>query len=56
MTKKANLETELESMRYLVQSISLANRLSKLATPRQTEIMKNVKPLKSIARWGFTFE
>ena len=55
MTKKANLETELESMRYLVQSISLANRLSKLATPRQTEIMKNVKPLKSIARWGFTF-
>ncbi|MDU5333803.1 MutS-related protein [Enterococcus sp.] len=55
MTKKAKLETELESMRYLVQSISLANKLSTIVTPRQTEIRKNVVPLKSIAKWGFSF-
>lgn len=55
MTKKAKLETELESMRYLVQSISLANKLSTIATPRQAEIVKNVSPLKSIAKWGFSF-
>lgn len=55
MTKKAKLETELESMRYLVQSISLANKLSTIVTPRQAEIRKNVVPLKSIAKWGFSF-
>jgi len=55
MMKKEKLEIELESMRYLVQSISVANRLSKIATPRQAEIIKNVVPLKSIAKWGFSF-
>lgn len=55
MTKKARLETELESMRYLVQSISLANKLSKIETPRRTELINNVAPLKSIAHWGFSF-
>lgn len=55
MIKKANLETELESMRYLVQSISLANQLSKISSPRQAEIRKNLMPLKAIARWGFSF-
>ncbi|HCM86571.1 MAG TPA: DNA mismatch repair protein MutS [Enterococcus sp.] len=55
MTKKVKLETELESMRYLVQSVSLANNLSKIATPRQAEIIQNVVPLKSIAKWGFSF-
>lgn len=55
MMKKEKLEIELESMRYLVQSISVANRLSKIATPRQAEIIENVVPLKSIAKWGFSF-
>lgn len=55
MIKKANLETELESMRYLVQSISLANQLSKISSPRQAEIRENLMPLKAIARWGFSF-
>ncbi|MFR3684008.1 MAG: MutS-related protein [Enterococcus sp.] len=55
MTKKAKLETELESMRYLVQSISLANKLATIPTPRQAEIRKNSIPLKSIAKWGFSF-
>lgn len=55
MIKKANLETELESMCYLVQSISLANQLSKISSPRQAEIRKNLMPLKAIARWGFSF-
>lgn len=55
MTKKAKLETELESMRYLVQSISLANKLATIPTPRQAEIRENSIPLKSIAKWGFSF-
>ena len=55
MTKKAKLETEVESMRYLVQSISLANKLATIPTPRQAEIRENSIPLKSIAKWGFSF-
>ena len=55
MTKKAKLETELESMCYLVQSISLANKLATIPTPRQAEIRENSIPLKSIAKWGFSF-
>jgi len=46
MTKKAKLETELESMRYLVQSISLANKLATIPTQRQAEIRENSIPLK----------
>ena len=55
MTKKAKLETELESMRYLVQSISLANKLATIPTPHQAKIRENSIPLKSIAKWGFSF-
>lgn len=55
MTKKEKLEMELESMRYLVQSVSLANKLSKMTTPRQAEIKNNVLPLKSIDKWAFSF-
>ncbi|MGH1648462.1 DNA mismatch repair protein MutS [Enterococcus gilvus] len=55
MINKNRLETELECMRYLVQSISLANKLSTIVTPMQDEIVKNVAPLRGIAKWGFSF-
>ena len=55
MINKNRLETELECMRYLVQSISLANKLSTIVTPLQDEIVKNVAPLRGIAKWGFSF-
>lgn len=53
--KKGQLETELNSMRYLVQTIFVAKRLSKLQTPLQTAIQNYLQPLSSITKFGFSF-
>lgn len=53
--KKARLETELNSMRYLVQTIASGNQIAKIATPLQREIKDALKPLKNIPRFGLSF-
>lgn len=55
MYKKVRLEIELNSMRYLVQTIVLTKKLCKLKTPLQAEMKQNFQPLKGIAMWGFSF-
>ncbi|MDT2756047.1 DNA mismatch repair protein MutS [Enterococcus asini] len=55
LMKKTQLETELNSMRYLVQTIALAEKIAKLNLPDQAAIKQNLKPLKGIAFWGFSF-
>ena len=55
LTKKNQLEAQLNSMRYLVQTISTAKKISRLNTPLQAEIQRLLKPLKIIANWGFSF-
>ena len=54
-TKKNQLETELNSMRYLVQTIAVAEKIAKLPLPDQNALKENLKPLKGIASWGFSF-
>lgn len=53
--KKATLETELNSMRYLVQTVACGNKIAKLATPLQEQIKKELLPLKKIPRFGVSF-
>lgn len=53
--KKQTLETELNSMSYLVSTVSTANQLAKLATPLQKELQQNTKPLAKIPQFGFSF-
>jgi energy-coupling factor transporter ATP-binding protein EcfA2 len=53
--KKATLDTELNSMRYLVQTVACGNKIAKLATPLQAQIKKELAPLKKIPRFGVSF-
>ncbi len=53
--KKQTLETELNSMGYLVSTISTANQLAKIKTPFQEELRQNVKPLRDIPKFGISF-
>ncbi|WP_430610020.1 MutS-related protein [Enterococcus sp. DIV0876] len=53
--KKARLETELNSMRYLVQTIASGTQIAKIATPLQQEIKDALKPLENIPRFGISF-
>ena len=53
--KKIYLETELNSMRYLVQTISSGIELCKIDHPLQKELTQALAPLKSIARFAFSF-
>ena len=53
--KKATLETELNSMRYLVQTVACGSKIAKLATPLQEQIQKELLPLKKIPRFGVSF-
>lgn len=55
LMKKNQLETELNSMRYLVQTIAVAEKIVKLPLPNQKALKENLKPLKGIASWGFSF-
>lgn len=53
--KKMALETELTSMSYLVQAITVANRISKISTPFQADFQKNLQPIRTISKFGFSF-
>lgn len=53
--KKNNLDTELNSMRYLVQTIASGNKIAKENSPVQNELKDYLKPLKSIPRFGVSF-
>ena len=53
--KKAKLETELNSMRYLVQTIACGSQIAKINTPLQDEIKQSLAPLKKITRFAFSF-
>ncbi|AUB53927.1 MutS-related protein [Enterococcus mundtii] len=55
LIKKQTLETELNSMSYLVSTISAAKKIATFATPLQAELQKNVQPLKEIPKFGFSF-
>ncbi len=55
LVKKQTLETELNSMSYLVSTISAANQLAKLLTPLQEELKQQTKPLRDIPKLGFSF-
>lgn len=54
-TQKFRLERELTIMRYLVQTLVLAKKLSKVATPLQADIKEKVKPFKGIEKFAFSF-
>lgn len=53
--KKAKLETELNSMRYLVQTISTGVKIAKIEHPLQKELQESLEKLKSIPRFGVSF-
>jgi hypothetical protein len=53
--KKQTLETEINSMGYLVSTIATAKQLAKISSPLQAELQKNVKPLKDIPKFGISF-
>lgn len=53
--KKLPLETELNSMRYLVQTVTTGIELSKIDHPLQKELQTALENLKSIARFAFSF-
>ena len=53
--KKAKLETELNSMRYLVQTIACGSQIAKINTHLQDEIKQSLSPLKKITRFAFSF-
>lgn len=55
LVKKQTLETELNSMSYLVSTISAANQLAKMTTPLQKELKQQTKPLRDIPKLGFSF-
>ncbi|MGX2946846.1 MutS-related protein [Enterococcus alishanensis] len=55
LAKKQEVETELNSMAYLVQSIAVAKKIAKLKTPRKEELTTALKPLASILKFGFSF-
>lgn len=53
--KKQMLETELNSMSYLVQTISTANAVAKLDTPLKSQLTEQLHALKNIPKFGFAF-
>ena len=53
--KKAQLEIELRSMSYLVQTIATGTRIAKIKTPLQADIQKSLNNLKSIPKFGIAF-
>ncbi|GFH41507.1 DNA mismatch repair protein MutS [Lactococcus hodotermopsidis] len=53
--KKVALEVELNSMAYLVQTVSIARKISKIQTPFQTELQQNLTTIRSISKFGFSF-
>lgn len=56
MIKKNSLERELNSMRYLVNSVYTAKKLQKFPLPNHSQLTKPLAALKSITRVGFAFK
>ncbi|WP_179396213.1 MutS-related protein [Lacticaseibacillus absianus] len=52
---RERLDVELNAMRYLVQTIATAKRLSRIATPSQSALREAVAPLAGITRHAFVF-
>lgn len=55
LRKKELLETELNSMRYFVQTLGVAKAVSKVETPVQSALQKQLAPLKNILKFGASF-
>lgn len=55
LRKKELLDTELNSMRYFVQTIGVANAISKVDSPVQAEMQHHLAPLKGILKFGASF-
>ncbi|MCD5002589.1 DNA mismatch repair protein MutS [Enterococcus saccharolyticus] len=53
--QKARLETELNSMRYLVQTIAIGNKIAKIDHPLQKDMQHALTAIKNIPRFGFSF-
>lgn len=54
-TQKFRLDTELTVMRYLVQTVVLANSLAKVATPYQDRLQQLTKDFRGIESFAFSF-
>ncbi|WP_086350072.1 MutS-related protein [Candidatus Enterococcus clewellii] len=55
LRKKELLETELNSMRYFVQTLATAKAIGKVKSPVQSELQKHLAPLKNILHFGASF-
>lgn len=53
--KKNQLETELLSMSYLVQTFLCAKNVQKVPQPTQEAIKQNLQPLEKITKFAFSF-
>ncbi|WP_071130784.1 MutS-related protein [Enterococcus timonensis] len=53
--KKNQMETELLSMGYLVQTILCGKNMKKITQPTQEKIKENLRPLEKITRFAFSF-
>ncbi|MDN6162269.1 MAG: DNA mismatch repair protein MutS, partial [Atopostipes sp.] len=55
MIKKVEIEMELMSMAYFIQSLQTAKKISKIDHPYQDKIIKLMKKFKSSLRFSFAF-
>ncbi|WP_225049102.1 MutS-related protein [Lacticaseibacillus kribbianus] len=53
--RRERLTVELNAMRYLVQTVAMAQRVVKIATPRQAALRAALAPLAPITRTAFVF-
>lgn len=53
--KKVEIELELMSMAYFIQSLQTAKKLTKISQPKQEKIKKLLKNFKSALRFSFAF-
>ena len=53
--KKTEIDMELMSMSYLIQTLNAAKQLTKFDHPRRDDISSLVKPFRSILRFSFIF-
>lgn len=53
--KKVDIDIQLMSLGYLIQTLNTAKKLSKVKQPLQSEISPLLKPFKSVLRFSFAF-
>lgn len=53
--KKIQLDVELTSMSYLIQTIVTAKKLSKIETPLKENVRSSIRPLKGVLKFSFSF-